>query len=77
VGQTCQHVITVEDGVKDGGLGSAVLEYLSAHGMHPEVTRLGMPTTTFVEHGTVSQLQHMVVIDPEEIKSTIEKELRS
>ena len=77
VGKTCQHVITVEDGVKDGGLGSAVLEYLSAHGMHPEVTRLGMPTTTFVEHGTVAQLQHMVGIDPEEINSTIEKELRS
>lgn len=71
VGKESKYIITVEDGVKEGGLGSAVLEYLSANGMHPEVIRLGMPTTAFVEHGTVAQLQHMVGIDPEGIVQKI------
>ena len=71
VGKESKYIITVEDGVKEGGLGSAVLEYLSANGMHPEVIRLGMPTTAFVEHGTVAQLQHMVGIDPKGIVQKI------
>ncbi|MBQ9236898.1 MAG: 1-deoxy-D-xylulose-5-phosphate synthase [Prevotella sp.] len=67
VGAKCKRIITVEDGVKEGGLGSAVLEYLTDHDMHPVVVRLGMPSTQFVEHGTVEQLQHLVGIDAEGI----------
>ena len=71
VGTECKYIITVEDGVKEGGLGSAVLEYLADNDMHPTVVRLGMPSTEFVEHGTVDQLQHLVGIDAEGIAEAI------
>ena len=67
VGRNFKHVITVEDGVREGGLGSAVLEYFADHGYNPHVVRLGMPSTEFVEHGTVAELQHVTGIDAEGI----------
>ena len=71
VGRRFQRVVTVENGVRDGGLGSAVMEWLADHGYTTRVTRLGMPTDRFVEHGTVGQLQHIVGIDKESIINTI------
>ncbi|MBR4573168.1 MAG: 1-deoxy-D-xylulose-5-phosphate synthase [Prevotella sp.] len=76
VGEKCRYVITVEDGVKDGGLGSAVLEYFADNGLTPRVLRLGMPSEEFVEHGTVSQLQHMVGIDAESIAEAIRERVQ-
>ena len=70
VGRKFQHIITVEDGVRDGGLGSAVLEWMNDHGYHPDVVRLGLPDK-FVEHGKVSELQQLVGIDKESIKQQI------
>ncbi len=70
VGRQFRRVITIEDGVRNGGLGSAVLEWLSDHGYYPEVIRLGLPDA-FVEHGTVSELQHIVGIDKESIIQAI------
>ncbi|MBQ2514488.1 MAG: 1-deoxy-D-xylulose-5-phosphate synthase [Bacteroidales bacterium] len=70
VGRQFRRVITIEDGVRNGGLGSAVLEWLSDHGYYPEVIRLGLPDA-FVEHGTVSELQHIVGIDKESIVKAI------
>ena len=67
VGRNFKHVITVEDGVREGGLGSAVLEFFADHGYNPHVVRLGMPSTEFVEHGTVAELQHVIGIDAEGI----------
>ena len=40
-------VVTVEDGVRNGGFGSAVLEWLSDHGYNTKVTRLGLPDTMY------------------------------
>ncbi len=67
VGTRFGKVITVEDGVRDGGLGSAVLEYLADNAFHPRLVRLGMPTDSFVQHGTVAQLQHLAGYDAEGI----------
>ena len=67
VGRNFKHVVTVEDGVREGGLGSAVLEFFADHGYNPHVVRLGMPSTEFVEHGTVAELQHVTGIDAEGI----------
>lgn len=72
VGQLFTHIITIEDGAKNGGLGTAVIEYMMEHGHHARVTRLGLPDK-FVEHGTVHQLQHIVGIDEEAIFQTIMK----
>ena len=66
VGERFQRIITVEDGVRNGGMGSAVLEWMSDHGYQPHLTRLGLPDE-FVEQGTVAQLHHLVGIDKEGI----------
>ena len=70
-----KHVITVEDGVREGGFGSAVIEWMEDNGQHLDIVRLGLPDH-FVEHGTVAQLQSIVGIDAEGIRRTIEETLR-
>lgn len=72
VGQKFKRIITIEDGVRNGGLGSAVLEWMSDHGYTPQITRMGLPDT-FVEHGTIQQLREIVGIDNESIKKEILK----
>ena len=70
-----KHVITVEDGVREGGFGSAVIEWMEDNGQHLDIVRLGLPDH-FVEHGTVAQLQSIVRIDAEGIRRTIKETLR-
>lgn len=70
VGTKCRRIITVEDGVVRGGLGSAVIEYMNDHNLHPEVIRLGLPDH-FVEHGTPEELYHLVGLDAEAIKKAL------
>ena len=71
IGQRFQRIVTVENGVRNGGLGSAVMEWLGDHGYQTHVTRLGLPVDHFVEHGTVAELQHLVGLDVESIKKAI------
>ena len=70
VGRTFRRVVTIEDGVRNGGLGSAVLEWMSDHGYQPQVVRLGLPDE-FVEHGTIAELRHIVGLDRENILKAI------
>ena len=72
VGRKFKHVITVENGVKSGGLGSAVMEWMNDHGYFPRITRLGMPDDQFVEHGTVEELHKIVGLDAASIRKMIE-----
>ena len=72
VGRKFKHVITVENGVKSGGLGSAVMEWMNDHGYSPRITRLGMPDDQFVEHGTVEELHKIVGLDAASIRKMIE-----
>ena len=62
VGQRFSRVITVEDGVRCGGLGTAVTEWMADHHYTPEIVRLGRPAE-FVEPGTVSELRRIAGID--------------
>ena len=62
VGQRFSRVITVEDGVRCGGLGTAVTEWMADHHYTPEIVRLGLPDE-FVEHGPVSELRRIAGID--------------
>ena len=62
VGQRFSRIITVEDGVRCGGLGTAVTEWMADHHYTPEIVRLGLPDE-FVEHGTVSELRRIAGID--------------
>ncbi|HRR07548.1 MAG TPA: 1-deoxy-D-xylulose-5-phosphate synthase [Rhodothermales bacterium] len=59
-------VVTIEDGVIQGGAGSAVLEWMSDHGYKADVLRLGLPDT-FVEHGTQNELYAEAGLDPQGI----------
>ena len=60
-------IVTVEDGTRNGGMGSAVTEWMQDNGYSITVRRLGMPDS-FVEHGTVGELKSIVGIDAEGIK---------
>ena len=71
VGRKFMRIVTVENGVREGGLGSAVVEWMNDHGYHPQVTRLGLPVDGFVEHGTVAELQKIVGLDKESIIKAI------
>ena len=70
VGRKFKRIITIEDGVRNGGMGSAVMEWMNDHGYQPSITRMGLPDR-FVEHGTVDELRHIVGIDKESIKKVI------
>ena len=70
VGRKFKRVITVENGARQGGLGSAVLEWMNDHDYAPKVIRLGLPDR-FVEHGTVEELQKIAGIDEESIIKAI------
>jgi 1-deoxy-D-xylulose-5-phosphate synthase len=56
VGKTYKYIITVEDGTIVGGLGSAVMEFMSENQYNPAIKRLGIPDR-FIEHGTQEELQ--------------------
>ena len=51
----CKTIITVEDGTLNGGLGSAVSEFVASLGRGVKVISLGIPDK-FVEQGTVEEL---------------------
>lgn len=64
-----KRIVTVEDGVAAGGFGSAVQEWLSDNGYDLHVTRLGIPDS-FIQHGSVAQLQRICGIDSDTILKT-------
>ena len=70
IGRQYDEIITVEDGVRAGGFGSAVLEWMADHGHKPNITRMGLPDS-FVEHGTVDELRHITGIDAAAITAAI------
>ena len=70
VGQKFTRVLTIEDGVRNGGMGSAVLEFLCDHGYKPCVQRLGLPDA-FVQHGPVNDLYAICGLDEKGIFSSI------
>lgn len=61
------HVVTVEEGVVQGGFGSAVLEWYAQHGYHDAVVEImGIPDF-YVEHGSVNEQRQEVGLTAEEI----------
>ena len=63
-------ILTVEDGARQGGAGSAVMEWMSDHGYSPNIVRLGLPDR-FVEHGAVHILHHLCHLDVEGIAAAL------
>mgnify|MGYP001002578607 FL=1 len=76
VGKKFEKVITIEDGVIQGGFGSAVLEFFADNGYRVQTKRLGIPDT-FVEHGTPDELYSMLGLDTEGIADSIREMIRT
>ncbi len=74
IGEKFNKIITIEDGVRMGGMGSAVLEWMSDHGYSPKIKRLGLPDD-FVEHGTVDELRKICGLDNDSVRKEIEETL--
>ena len=73
VAEQCDVVVTVEDGVRNGGLGSAVTEWMDDHHHPVHVERIGLPDS-FVEHGTVAELRRIAGLDKDAITKTCLRE---
>ena len=71
IGRKFNKIITIEDGVRNGGMGSAVMEWMADHGFRPQIVRMGLPDA-FVEHGSVAQLRKLVGLDADSIRKEIE-----
>lgn len=71
VGKHFQKIITIEDGIRMGGFGSAVLEWFNDYGYDIQVKRMGIPDQ-FVEHGSVDELKALTGIDTAHIQHTIQ-----
>ena len=63
-------VITLENGAIQGGMGSAVLEFMADNNYRAEVKRLGIPDE-FIEHGTQDELYRECNFDAPAIVATV------
>ncbi|MBT6081359.1 MAG: 1-deoxy-D-xylulose-5-phosphate synthase [Polaribacter sp.] len=65
-----KQIVTLEEGVKKGGFGSGILEFIGEHNYKNKVIVLGIQDH-FVEHGTIDELQKMNGIDVNSIKKML------
>ena len=70
IGKQFKQVITIEDGALNGGMGSAVLEFMADNNYQPNISRIGIPDK-FIEHGTVPELYKICGMDEESIVNKI------
>ena len=66
IGHDYSYILTVEDGVLKGGMGSAILEFMADNDYHPVIQRIGVPDK-FVEHGCLTKLYEIYGLDEEGI----------
>ncbi|MEM1002681.1 MAG: 1-deoxy-D-xylulose-5-phosphate synthase, partial [Bacteroidota bacterium] len=64
--QSYKGIITIEDGVINGGAGSAVLEFMVKHHYSIPIKQLGIPHE-FIDHGTIEELHKSIGLDSESI----------
>ena len=70
--QQYEKLVTVEDGAIEGGIGSAILEFMAIHGYKNDVKILGIPDR-LVEHGTPKELYRECGYDTQSITDTVRK----
>lgn len=70
VGKNFRRIVTVENGTVQGGLGTAVMEFMMENGYTQAVKRIGVPDC-FIEHGTVPELYRLCSMDVESIVKTL------
>lgn len=67
---THKRIITIEDGVRIGGFGSAVRQWLDDNDIMIHFTQLGIPDR-FIQHGSVPELEKICGLDPDSILNAI------
>ncbi len=72
VGRKFKRIVTIENGVIKGGLGSAVLEFMADNGYTPRVKRIGVPDR-FIEHGSVPELFRLCGMDSDSIAEVLKE----
>lgn len=70
VGRDYKNILTVENGVIQGGLGTAVMEFMAENGYTSRIQRIGI-NDTFVEHGSIPELFRLCGMDAESISERI------
>jgi 1-deoxy-D-xylulose-5-phosphate synthase len=65
-----KRVVSIEDGVLQGGFGSAVLEFMADHQYNANLKRIGLPDR-FIDHGTTEELFRDFGLDQQGIYKTI------
>ena len=73
--QNYEKLITVEDGTVEGGIGSAILEFMAQHGYKNDVKILGIPDK-LVEHGTPKELHRECGYDAQGIADAVKEMLK-
>ena len=73
--QQYEKIITVEDGTVEGGIGSAILEFMATHGYKNDVKILGIPDR-LVEHGTPKELQRECGYDAQGIADAVREMMK-
>ena len=70
VGRNYKHIVTVENGVRKGGLGTAVIEFMADNNYSLQIKRIGIPDE-FVEQGTIPELYRLCRMDAQGIAEAI------
>jgi 1-deoxy-D-xylulose-5-phosphate synthase len=70
-----EKLVTVEDGTVEGGIGSAILEFMAQHGYKNDVKILGIPDR-LVEHGTPKELHHECGYDAQGIADAVREMMK-
>lgn len=70
VGKKFKKIVTLEDGVISGGMGSAVTEFMAENGYTPKIHCMGIPDK-FIEHGTTEELHKLCHMDYESVLDAV------
>ena len=70
VGKKFKRIITIEDAIRNGGMGCSITCWMKDHNYHPTIIRMGAPDR-FIEHGTVDELRKIAGYDKAAIKQEI------
>jgi len=68
-----KHVITIEDNLKKGGLGSAILELINKNNIEDVKVQIFGYDDTFVEHGSVNELEEKYGLSAQKIADNIQE----
>lgn len=70
-----EKLVTVEDGTVEGGIGSAILEFMAQHGYKNDIKILGIPDR-LVEHGTPKELHRECGYDAQGIADAVREMMK-